>query len=173
MAGKVTAAQISQTTLATDDFRKAVNYENPKNKGYVRFEPDGKGGVKLAKVNNKIDMFINWRTNIDAEKNKAIRDKFADSISRNLKWAETASVEKLAKSVREVAKGDKKGEARTDALSRKELQAAFKQYDDMMNTTGGRQTMINNLLKHTAERCGLIAEKDAIEELKSRFFPAD
>ena len=81
MSGKVTNDQVSTTMFKVDDFRKAVNYENPKNKGYVRFVPDGKGGVTLAKVNNKIDLFINWRTNINAEKNKAIREKFADFMA--------------------------------------------------------------------------------------------
>ena len=177
MSGKVTAAQINQTTLKTDDFRKAVNYENPKNKGYVRFEPDGKGGVKLAKVNNKIDLFINWRTNIDAEKNKAMRDKFADSISRDLKWADRSKVEKLAASIRLKGKGERgtgnggAGEARTDALGRKELQAAFKEYDRMMNSTGGRREMIDNLLKDAARRCGLPETEEGIRDLKNKFFP--
>ena len=170
MSGKVTAAQINQTTLKTDDFRKAVNYENPKNKGYVRFEPDGKGGVKLAKVNNKIDLFINWRTNIDAEKNKAMRDKFADSISRDLKWADKSKVEKLAASIRVNGNGES-GEARTDALGRKELQAAFKEYDRLMNSTGGRREMIDNLLKDAARRCGLPETEEGIRDLKNKFFP--
>lgn len=171
MSGKVTGTQINQTTIKTEDFRQTVNYVNPKNKGYVRFEPDGKGGVKLAKINNKIDMFLGWRTNIDTEKNKAIRDKFVDAISRDLKWADKSKVEKIATSIKAYTKGNDKGKVRTDALSRKELQAAFKEYDRLMNTTGGRQDMINRLLKDTAERCGLVATEDAVKELKSRFFP--
>ena len=171
MAGKVTNDQVSTTTFNVDDFRKAVNYENPKNKGYVRFVPDGKGGVKLAKVNNKIDLFLSLRTNIDADKNRAIREKFADALTRDLKWADQSKVEKLAESVKLVAKGENKGQARTDALARKEVQAAMKKYDELVNTTGGRQDMVNNLLKSTVERCGGIATPDAVQEMKNRLFP--
>lgn len=173
MSGKVTNDQVSTTMFKVDDFRKAVNYENPKNKGYVRFVPDGKGGVTLAKVNNKIDLFINWRTNINAEKNKAIREKFADSLTRELKWADPAKVEKLAESVR-LTKGTGNGGGkteRTDALARKEVKSAMLEYDKLVNTTGGRQDMINNLLKDTIERCGGIATGEAVKEMKDRLFP--
>ncbi|MBO6167495.1 MAG: hypothetical protein J6P13_03995 [Kiritimatiellae bacterium] len=173
MASKVTGAQVSQTSFKVEDFRTAVNYENKTNKGYVRFVPDGNGGVKLAKVNNKIDLFINWRTNIDAEKNRAMREKFVDSLTRDLKWADRTSVENIADKILRVKSGDKKGEGRTDALSRKELQSAFAEYDKLMNSTGGRQKMINNLLMKTAERCGLVANEQAVRELKHRFFPSN
>ena len=171
MSGKVTNDQIRQTTIGVDSFREAVNYVNPKNKGYVRFEPDGKGGVKIAKINNKIDMFLSMRTNIDADKNRAMRDKFVTALTNNLKWADQSKVDKIARAITGFTKGEKSGQTRTDALSRKELQAAFKEYDKLMNTTGGRQDMINRLLKDTAERCGIVATDDAVKELKSRFFP--
>ena len=138
MSGKVTESQINSTTFQADEFRKAVNYTNPKNKGYVRFEPNGQGGVKIAKVNNKVDLFINWRTNVDAEKNKAMRAKFVDAISLNLKWADQTKVRDIAESIKLVAKGAHKGDIRTDALSRKELQAAFKDYDKLMNPAAVR-----------------------------------
>lgn len=125
MAGQVTNDQVSAKTLNVNDFRKAVNYVNPKNKGYVRFVPDGKGGVKLAKVNNKIDLFLSLRTNVDAEKNKAMREKFADALTRDLKWADRSKVEKLAESVKLATKGENKGQVRTDALARREVQAAM------------------------------------------------
>ena len=171
MSGKVTGLQISKTSVKTEDFREAVNYTNPKNKGYVRFEPDGKGGVKIAKVNNKVDLLINWRTNVDAEKNKAMRAKFVDAITLNLKWADQSKVRKIAESIKLVAKGAHKGDVRTDALSRKELQAAFKDYDKLMNTSAGRGAMIDNLLKDTAVKCGLGTTEKEIRELKNRFFP--
>lgn len=171
MSGKVTNAQINTTTINVDEFRKAVNYQNPKNKGYVRFEPDGKGGVKLAKINNKIDMFLSWRTNIDADKNRAMREKFVAALTTSLKWADQTKVDKIAMAITQFTKGENKGKVRTDALSRKELQAAFKSYDKLMNTTGGRQDMINRLLENTAERCGLVATDNAVQELKHRFFP--
>ena len=121
MSGKVTGLQIGKTSVKTEDFRGAVNYKNTKNKGYVRFEPDGNGGVKIAKVNNKVDLFINWRTNVDAEKNKAIRSKFVNAVKFDLRWADKSKVDEIAASIKLIAKGANKGEDRTDALSRKEL----------------------------------------------------
>ena len=170
MSGKVTGAQIVNTGLTADNFREAVNYTNPKNKGYVRFEPDGQGGVKIAKVNNKVDMFINWRTNIDADKNKAMRAKFAQAITGNLRWADTAKVDAITAAIKMVSKHGK-SELRTDALSRKELQAAFEKYDKLINTPEGRRTMIDNLLKDTAVKCGLGTTAADIRALKERFFP--
>ena len=169
MPGKVTNAQVASAKFSVDKFREAVNYVNPKNKGYVRFEPDGNGGVKLAKINNKIDILVNWRTNIDSAKNQAMREKFADSMTSALKWADKATVEKLANSITTQQRGSHKGEARTDALSRKEMQTAFKTYDDMMNTSWGRKQMIDNLLKDTAARCGILATKDAVDQLRAKF----
>ena len=171
MSGKVTGSQINMTTFQADEFRQAVNYTNPKNKGYVRFELNGQGGVKIAKVNNKVDLFINWRTNVDADKNKAMRAKFVDAITNNLRWADPSKVAAIAESIKTVAKGAHKGEMRTDALSRKELQAAFAKYDKLVNTPSGRREMIDNVLKDTAVKCGLGTTAAEIRELKNRFFP--
>ena len=77
MVGKVTNEEASKANITIDDFRRTVNTVNPKNKGYVRFVPDDKGGVKIAKVNNHIDFCISWRTNIDSAHNRTMREKFA------------------------------------------------------------------------------------------------
>lgn len=167
MAGKVTNDQVAKATLSIDDFRNAVNYKNPTNKGYVRFVPDGNGGVKLDKVNNKIDFMISWRTNIDAQKNMAMRQKFVAAMTNDLRWADQTRVQRIADKIA-LAVGDVAG-SRTDALSRKELETAFRGYDDLMNTAFGRIQMIDNLLKATAERCGLGGTDNAIGELKKRF----
>ncbi|MBR4518238.1 MAG: hypothetical protein IKO65_04470, partial [Victivallales bacterium] len=167
MAGKVTNEQVAKANISIDDFRKAVNTVNPKNKGYVRFVPDGKGGVTIAKVNNKIDFNISWRTNIDAAKNRTMREKFALAMANDLRWADSTRVKKLMDSITNVRKKD--GDKRTDALSRKELQKAFQEYDKMMNTPYGRMQMLDNLLKKTAERCNLGGTEDGVKTLKEKF----
>ena len=95
MSVKVTDNQVANANFSVDNFRAAVNYVNTKNKGYVRFEADGNGGVKIAKVNNTIDLKIGWRTNIDSVKNLAMRQKFANAIKNDLKWANGADVQKI------------------------------------------------------------------------------
>ena len=169
MAGKVTATQIENAKFSTDDFRKAVNYENTKNKGYVRFVPDGQGGVKLEKVNNKIDFKISWRTNIDEEKNKSIREKFVLAMTNDLRWADRNDVERLATRITRKLTGENGGALNTDALSRKELEDAFKTYDGMMNTLTGRAKMIENLLKAAAQRCNLDPTTEGVEKLKAKY----
>ncbi|MBQ7177564.1 MAG: hypothetical protein IJS08_09130, partial [Victivallales bacterium] len=167
MAGKVTNDQASKANIALEDFRRAVNTVNPKNKGYVRFVPDGKGGVTIAKVNNKIDFCISWRTNIDPEHNRTMREKFALALTSDLRWADSTSVKKLADSITNARKKD--GGKNADALSRKEIETAFKTYDRMMNTGAGRILMLDNLMKATAERCNLPATEEGIKTLKEKY----
>ena len=165
--GKISNDQAKFANISIDDFRKAVNTVNPKNKGYVRFVPDGKGGVKIAKVNNKIDFNISWRTNIDAAKNQTMRQKFAKAMLTDLRWADGKTVEKLVNSIINAPKNS--NSKRTDALSRKELQKVFMKYDEMMNTPVGRMRMLNNLFAKTAERCHLDATDNGIKLLKAKY----
>lgn len=167
MAGKVTNEQASKANITIDDFRKAVNTVNPKNKGYVRFVPDGKGGVTIAKVNNKVDFCISWRTNIDAAHNRTMREKFALALTSDLRWADSTKVQKLADSITNARKKD--GGKNADALSRKEIEAAFKKYDQMMNTGAGRMHMLENLMKATAQRCNLPATEQGVKALKEKY----
>lgn len=126
MAGKVTADQIKNTaSISVDTFREAVNVKNPKNKGYVRFVPNGNGGVKIEKVNNKIDLNINWRTNINEDNNKAMRAKFAEAFKSELRWSGQSELKKLLSTITQT----KEGQDNVSALSRKEIEAAFKAYD--------------------------------------------
>lgn len=161
MAGKVTNEQIqNMKPIAVEEFRKAVNVENPKNKGYVRFVPDGKDGVKIEKVNNKIDFKIGWRTNINATNNKAMREKFADAFKVALRWSNSAEVDRLLNSITKTIEN----EANIGALSRKEMETAFKTYDQMMNTVEGRKEMIFNLLQNAAEKCGFKSSNELINK---------
>ena len=52
MTPKITQEQLNAntTTYAIGDFRKMVNYENLKNKGYVRFTLGSDGGKLLSDV---------------------------------------------------------------------------------------------------------------------------
>ncbi len=46
-----------------NDFRQMVNYQSGTNKGYVRFTRTSNGGLKLEKINNKVDVPLSWRSN--------------------------------------------------------------------------------------------------------------
>ncbi len=166
MAGKVTNQQVNQANFNVDAFRSAVNYVNTKNKGYVRFEPDGRGGVKVAKVNNKIDIKIGWRTNIDSVKNQAMRQKFANSIQTGLRWADQAQVQKILDKILKAPQG---GVNRTDPLSRKEIEKALGDYDKIMNTPYGRMKIVDSIIKDAALRCGLGGTDEAIKEFKAKY----
>lgn len=161
MAGKVTAEQVKNTaSVSVDTFREAVNTKNPKNKGYVRFVPNGDGGVKIEKVNNKIDFMIGWRTNINAENNKAMRMKFAEAFKSELRWSSQSELKKLLSTITQT----KDGQDNVQALSRKEIEAAFKAYDQQMNTADGRKAMLTNLFSEKAAACGL-----SISEFKTKY----
>ncbi|MCR5413926.1 MAG: hypothetical protein K6F50_04275 [Kiritimatiellae bacterium] len=161
----MTDEQVSKASLKVEDFRKAVNYENTTNKGYVRFVRDGKGGVKISKVNNKVDFSIGLRTNITAAKNASMREKFASAMANDLRLADAGMVDALKARILKT----KDGADRTDALSRKEIAAAFTEYDKAMNTATGRIMMVDRLLEDTAEKCGLGRTPEGIEALKKKY----
>lgn len=162
MAGKVTNQQAVQATIKLEDFRKAVNTENTKNKGYVRFVPNGKDGVKIEKVNNKIDFKIGWRTNINAENNKLMRQKFVNAFKSDLRWVAKEKLDNLIDSITQ-----KDGKENTAALSRKEIETAFKTYDDHMGTVSGRNMMYKNLIAAKAKECG-VDSKELLEFIKTK-----
>ena len=89
MSSKISVEQLNANTAtyAIGDFRKMVNYENVKNKGYVRFTLGSDGGLKLEKFNRKIDLPLSWRSNTSAAHNRAMREKFAAALSGDLKYA--------------------------------------------------------------------------------------
>ena len=166
MSGKVTNEQVAKSNFGVDSFRAAVNYVNTKNKGYVRFEPDGKGGVKIAKVNNKIDIKIGWRTNIDSVKNLAMRQKFANAIKNDLRWADSADVQKIVDKILKVKDG---GANRTDPLSRKEIERVFGDYDKIMNSAQGRMKIVDSIISKAATECGLGGGEEAIKTFKNKY----
>ena len=165
MSVKVTDKQVANANFSVDNFRAAVNYVNTKNKGYVRFEADGNGGVKIAKVNNKIDLKIGWRTNIDSVKNLAMRQKFANAIKNDLKWANGADVQKIVDKILKVKDG---GVNRTDPLSRKEIEKIFGDYDRIMNSPLGRMKIVDSIISKAAEDCGLGGGDEAVKAFKNK-----
>ena len=74
-----------------NDFRQMVNYQTGTNKGYVRFTRTSTGGLKLEKINNKIDVPLSWRSNVSAANNQLMRQKFVNAMSGDLKYVGEAS----------------------------------------------------------------------------------
>ena len=60
-----------------------VNYTSGTNKGYVRFQLTSEG-LKLQKINNKIDFPLSWRSTMSANHNNAIRSKFLAAMENGL-----------------------------------------------------------------------------------------
>ena len=87
MSKNITAQQLAgnQKTYGIDEFRNMVNYTNTTNKGYVRFRLTSEG-LKLEKINNKIDFPLSWRSNVSAAHNMAIRTKFLQAMENDLKY---------------------------------------------------------------------------------------
>ena len=58
-------------SFKVNDFRQMVNYQSGTNMGYVRFTRTSNGGLKLEKINNKVDVPLSWRSNVGAANNSA------------------------------------------------------------------------------------------------------
>ena len=148
MSSKISVEQLNANTAAyaIDDFRKMVNYENVKNKGYVRFTLGSDGGLKLEKFNRKIDLPLSWRSNTSAAHNRAMREKFADALSGDLKYA----LEETRTRIRNMVLSPENDEGQVQAgkaLSRREVMAALEEFDKVYNSTGGRQSILHNFFK--------------------------
>ena len=146
-------------SLAT--FREQVNYVNPKNKGYVRFvRGAAPGEVTLGKVNNFCDLFsVNWRTNVDAAHNQALRDQMVKAISPDLAFVEGTSREEILNLIRSGRIGTDEASAVVDATStqvmaRRELKAIFEKFDQVYNTASGRRDIVARMV--LAELDGLV-----------------
>ena len=87
MSKNITVEQLNGNNKAygIDEFRSMVNYTSGTNKGYVRFQLTSEG-LKLQKINNKIDFPLSWRSNMSANHNKAIRAKFLAAMDNDLKY---------------------------------------------------------------------------------------
>lgn len=83
---KVPVSEVEPITM--DDFDALITREEQgqakaKNKGYLRFEIDKSGNLKLGKVANKCGWFLSWRINITKEHNRQLRNLFADVMLRD------------------------------------------------------------------------------------------
>ena len=150
-------------SLAT--FREQVNYVNPKNKGYVRFvRGTTPGEVTLGKVNNFCDLFsVNWRTNVDAAHNQALRDQMVKAISQDLTFVDPTSREEILNLIRSGKIGSAEASAAVDAtstqaLARRELKAIFEKFDQVYNTASGRRDIVTQMV--LGELNGLVPSTD-------------
>ena len=86
MSKNITVAQLEGNNKAygIDEFRNMVNYTSGTNKGYVRFQLASEG-LKLQKIDNKIDFPLSWRSTMSANHNKALRSKFLAAMENGLR----------------------------------------------------------------------------------------
>ena len=167
MASNISVEQLqgNKATYAVDDFRKMVNYENVKNKGYVRFSLGQDGKLKLEKFNNKVDVPLSWRSNTKAEHNRAMREKFAAALAGDLKYASAGA----AGRIRDMVLSPENGDGRVDvgkALSRRDVKAALEEFDKVFNSPGGRRSLLRNFFKAAMDEVGF---KGDAEEFKRDF----
>ena len=97
MATNITIAQVTgnQKAYGIDDFRSMVNYERGCNRGYVRFKATSEG-LKLEKVNKQlVSPPLSWLSNMSAAHNAAIRAKFLDAISKDLRYMDSDTVDNI------------------------------------------------------------------------------
>ena len=153
MSPKITQAQLNANEQAykVDDFRQMVNYVSGTNKGYVRFSLGQDGKLKLEKFNNKVDVPLSWRSNTKAEHNRAIREKFADALARDLKYAGNTGL-RIRSNI--LSPKDREGQIQEGkALSRRDIKAALEDFDKVFNTPGGRLNLLENFFKAAMKEC--------------------
>ncbi len=110
-----------------NDFRQMVNYQSGTNKGYVRFTRTSIGGLKLEKINNKVDVPLSWRSNVGAANNRLMRQKFVEAMSGDLRYVGETQRNHIRDMV--LTPRNDEGEIRKDtALSRRENQGGLGGY---------------------------------------------
>ena len=159
MSKNITAQQLAgnQKAYGIDEFRNMVNYTNTTNKGYVRFRLTSEG-LKLEKINNKIDFPLSWRSNVSAAHNMAIRTKFLQAMENDLKYMGDAGT-----TIRNLIITPKKTDGTLDAgkaLSRRDIKAVFEKFDAQFNNGVGRQVILNNFMKAAKAVCGFSGTDD-------------
>ena len=171
MATKISVEQLqgNNATYAVDDFRKMVNYENVKNKGYVRFSLGSDGKLKLEKFNNKVDVPLSWRTNTNAEHNRAMREKFAAALAGDLKYATDTTRGRIRDMVLSPVNGDDKVDV-GKALSRRDVMAALDEFDKVFNSPNGRRSILRNFFKSAMDELGFRGD---VETFKRDFMKLD
>lgn len=172
MSSKITQAQLNAnkaTVYALDDYRKMVNYVSGTNKGYVRFSLGQDGKLKLEKFNNKVDVPLSWRSNTKAEHNCAVREKFADALERDLKYANENTRLRIVGKVLSPTDGANRIQT-GKALSRRDIKAALEEYDKVFNTPGGRRNLLHNFFRAAMAECGF---KGDLETFKRDFMKLD
>ena len=159
MSKNITAQQLAgnQKTYGIDEFRNMVNYTNTTNKGYVRFRLTSEG-LKLEKINNKIDFPLSWRSNVSAAHNMAIRTKFLNAMENDLRYMGDA-----ANTIRNLIINPKKTDGTLDvgkALSRRDIKEVFDTFDAQFNNGTGRVVILKNFMTVAKAACGFSGTDD-------------
>ena len=153
MSKNITVEQLggNQKTYGIDEFRNMVNYTSGTNKGYVRFKLTS-NGLKLEKINNKIDVPLSWRSNVSADHNMAIRAKFLNAMENDLRYMGDAG-----DTIRKLIINPKKPDGSLDvgkALSRRDIKAVFDKFDAQFNSGAGRMVILKNFMTAAKAECG-------------------
>ena len=159
MSKNISVAQLegNNKTYGIDEFRSMVNYTSGTNKGYVRFQLTSEG-LKLQKINNKIDFPLSWRSNMSANHNNAIRAKFLAAMENDLKY-----MGDTGNTIRNLILTPKKLDGTLEAgkaLSRRDIKAVFERFDSMFNDGVGRNVILNNFMKAAMAECGFTGDQD-------------
>lgn len=171
MSPKISQAQLNANnkTYAVDDFRNMVNYKTGTNKGYVRFSLGQNGQLKLEKFNNKVDVPLSWRSNTKTEHNRAMREKFAEALGNDLKYASDATRLRIREKI--LSPKDSAGRVQEGkALSRRDIKAALEEFDKVFNTQSGRSTLLSNFFQVAMKECGF---KGDVETFKRDYMKLD
>ena len=159
MSKNITIQQLSgnQKTYGIDEFRNMVNYTNTTNKGYVRFRLTSEG-LKLEKINNKIDFPLSWRSNVSAAHNMSIRAKFLSAMENDLRYMGDAG-----NTIRNLIINPKKTDGTLDvgkALSRRDIKDVFEKFDAQFNNGTGRNAILKNFMTAAKAVCGFNGTDD-------------
>lgn len=159
MSKNISVAQLegNNKTYGIDEFRSMVNYTSGTNKGYVRFQLSSEG-LKLQKINNKIDFPLSWRSNMSANHNNAIRAKFLAAMENDLKY-----MGDTGNTIRNLILTPKKLDGTLEAgkaLSRRDIKDVFERFDSMFNDGEGRNVILNNFMKAAMAECGFTGDQD-------------
>lgn len=155
-----------------DSFRKMVNYDNTKNKGYVRMALASDGKVFLQKINNKIDVPLSWRSNVKAHNNKELRELFSKVMSNDLKYVDSyfkSTINNLITLPRDGLNGPNAGKA----LSRVDVREVFEKFDTQFNSEWGRQNIIRNFMEHARADLGISREEVSDDDFKQNYLRLD
>lgn len=161
MGFKINAQNLSQKPkLELSDFRKMVNYDSGKNKGYVRLCRQADGKIGIQKVNNKLDIGISGRMNVTAQNNQYLRDQLFAAFKLALAGTQKDRDVACENIARELGIGS--GKTTEKPLSRREIRNAFKAFDQVMNDDCSRKKLVRNVVETAIYESGFVKSGEKI-----------